>query len=218
MGFMDELRKLTQPYDDEDDFFEGADLKYKPQQAAAAAQPASREQALFESSFIEGAQEKPVQAQSQPRIQARPAAAKPAKAAKAPFAKAPAQNQFQAAAAQGDGSLFGNLGKPKQPAAPKQGRVNFGGKESQVILFSPKTFDEAGEILEHIRTGRSVVMTLEGLPTDTARRLLDFISGIAYALSGKITPVSAKTYFVTPQNVDILGAQNDTAVTDGQYL
>lgn len=216
MGFMDELRKLTQPYDDEDDFFEGADLKYKPQQAAAPAQPASREQALFESSFAEGAETAQAQAQPQARPQARPVAAK-AKPAKAPFAKAPVQNQFQAAAAQGDGSLFGNLGKQK-PAAPKQGRVNFGGKESQVILFSPKTFDEAGEIVEHIRTGRSVVMTLEGLPTDTARRLLDFISGIAYALSGKITPVSAKTYFVTPQNVDILGAQTDAAVTDGQYL
>ena len=61
-------------------------------------------------------------------------------------------------------------------------------------------------------------MTLEGLPGDTARRLLDFISGIAYALQGKITPVSAKTYFVTPQNVDILGAQGDGPVSGGQYL
>ena len=96
--------------------------------------------------------------------------------------------------------------------------MSFGGKESQVILFSPKTFDEAGEIVNHIRANRSVVMTLEGLPGDTARRLLDFISGIAYALQGKITPVSAKTYFVTPQNVDILGAQGDGPVSGGQYL
>ena len=39
------------------------------------------------------------------------------------------------------------------------------------------------------------------------KRYLDFLSGIAYALQGKITPISAKTYFVTPQNVDILGAE-----------
>ena len=50
-------------------------------------------------------------------------------------------------------------------------------------------------------------MTLETVPAETARRLLDFLSGIAYALGGKITPVSAKTYFITPQNVDILGPQ-----------
>ena len=62
MGFMDELRKLTQPYDDEDDFFEGADAQYKPQpQTPAQAQPASREQALFESSFAETPQSQPQQ-------------------------------------------------------------------------------------------------------------------------------------------------------------
>lgn len=202
MGFMDELRKLTQPYDDEDDFFEGADVQYKPQQQAPAQpQPASREQALFESSFAETPQGQP---QPQRRPQQKTPAAKPAVKA-------------QAQPSQGDGSLFGNFGK-KQSAPPKQGRVSFGGKESQVILFSPKTFDEAGEIVNHIRANRSVVMTLEGLPGDTARRLLDFISGIAYALQGKITPVSAKTYFVTPQNVDILGAQDDQPVSGGQYL
>ena len=185
MGFMDELRKLTQPYDDEDDFFEGADVQYKPQpQAQQQPQSVSREQALFESSFGGG---DGGYSEAQPQA---------------------AQNP--------DGSLFGNLGKPKQPK--REGRVNFGGREAQVILFSPKTFDEAGEIVNHIRANRSVVMTLEGLPSETARRLLDFISGIAYALQGKITPVSAKTYFVTPQNVDILGAQGEQPESDGQYL
>ena len=194
MGFMDELRKLTQPYDDEDDFFEGADVQYKPQpQAQQQPQSVSREQALFESSFGGGDG-----GYSEAQPQRRPAAKNP-KAAQNP-----------------DGSLFGNLGKPKQPK--REGRVNFGGREAQVILFSPKTFDEAGEIVNHIRANRSVVMTLEGLPSETARRLLDFISGIAYALQGKITPVSAKTYFVTPQNVDILGAQGEQPESDGQYL
>ena len=202
MGFMDELRKLTQPYDDEDDFFEGADAQYKPQpQPQAPAQPVSREQALFESSYGD-------QGSTQPQPQRRPLQKQGA-------VKAAAKQPQAAAQAQPEGSLFGNLGK-KQP--PKQGRVNFGGRESQVILFSPKTFDEAGDIVNHIRANRSVVMTLEGLPADTARRLLDFISGIAYALGGKITPVSAKTYFVTPQNVDILGAQGDQPESGGQYL
>ena len=85
--------------------------------------------------------------------------------------------------------------------------VEFGGTEQQVILFNPKSFDEAGDLVQHLSQGRSIVMTLEGVPTDLARRLLDFLSGIAYALQGKITPISAKTYFVTPQNVDVLGAE-----------
>ena len=220
MGFMDELKKLTQPYDDEDDFFEGADPAYKPQpKAQAPAQQPGQAQALFESTFA-GDQAGYSEPQQQPRQQA----AKPKGGffQKQPFAKqaAPQQPQMhqtqQAAPQQPDGSLFGNLGKPKQPK--REGRVNFGGREAQVILFSPRTFDEAGDIVNHIRQNRSVVMTLEGLPSDTARRLLDFISGIAYALGGKITPVSAKTYFVTPQNVDILGAQPDQPESDGQYF
>lgn len=194
MGFMDELRKLTQPYDDEDDFFEGADESFKPQPQIAS-QPVSHEQALFETTFAEeGGQAEPVR-----KPAARPAA-KPA---------------AQKAAV--DGGIFGNLGTKKAPR--KERTVNFGGKDAQVILFSPKTFDEAGEIVTHIHQHRSVVMTLEGVPTDMARRLLDFISGIAFALQGKITPVSAKTYFVTPQNVDIVGGgRNEQPESDGQYF
>ncbi|MEA5151135.1 MAG: cell division protein SepF [Oscillospiraceae bacterium] len=185
MGFMDELRKLTQPYDDEDDFFEGADSN-----ARQVAQP-SAAQAEFERSFGEETAASP-----------EPAARKTAKAAS-------------------EGGLFGNLGAKKQnkPKNPQRERVvNFGGNETQVILFSPKSFDEAGELMNHLLQSRSVVMTLEGLPTDTARRLLDFLSGITFALQGKITPISAKTYFVTPQNVDILGAQPEQPESDGQYF
>ena len=87
-----------------------------------------------------------------------------------------------------------------------------------MILFNPKTFDEAGELVGHMLRSRSVVMTLEGLPTENARRLLDFMSGIAFALEGKITPISAKTYFVTPQNVNVLGAQDEGSESGGDYL
>lgn len=195
MGFMDELRKLTQPYDDENDFFDGADESFKPQPQINT-QAISHEQALFESSFAE-----------ETSIQAEPV--------RKPVPKAPAKAPAQKAAV--DGGIFGNLGTKKAPK--KERTVNFGGKEAQVILFSPKTFDEAGEIVTHIIQHRSVVMTLEGVPTDMARRLLDFISGIAFALQGKITPVSAKTYFVTPQNVDIVGGgRNEQPESDGQYF
>ena len=187
MGFMDELRKLTQPYDDEDDFFEGADNSLRQQPA----QP-SQAQIQFEQTFGEEP--------STPE----PAVKKPAKQAK-PLA---------------EGSIFGNLGNRRaaRPKAQRERVVNFGGSEQQVILFNPRTFDEAGELVGHLTQNRSVVMTLEGLPTDLARRLLDFLSGITFALQGKITPVSAKTYFVTPQNVDILGSQGEQPESDGQYF
>ena len=95
--------------------------------------------------------------------------------------------------------------RPQRPL--KERTVNFGGSDTQVILFNPKSFDEAGDLVQYLSQGRSIIMTLEGVPTDLARRLLDFLSGIAFAMQGKITPISAKTYFVTPQNVDVLGAE-----------
>ena len=177
MGFMDELRKLTQPYEDEDDFYEGAD--------PAAQAPAPTEAQLeFESAF--GGKETPEPAAEQEE---------------APQA-APAQQESK--------GIFSALGRKKAPRprlAPRERVVDFGGTEQQVILFNPKSFDEAGDLVQHLSQGRSIVMTLEGVPNDLARRLLDFLSGIAYALQGKITPISAKTYFVTPQNVDVLGAE-----------
>ena len=186
MGFLDELRKLTQPYEDDDDFFEGSEGKAP----APAVQP-SAAQVEFENTFGEdGSAPEP--------------ARKPVKSA-------------------GESTgLLGALGVKKPAARPKPVRrertVSFGGNETQVILFNPKTFDEAGELVSHLRQNRSVVMTLEGLPTDNARRLLDFLSGITFAMGGKITPVSAKTYFVTPQNVDLVGSQAEQPESDGQYF
>ena len=182
MGFMDELKKLTKPYDDdEDDFFEGADASHK---SAPAASPAQLE---FEQAFGEEPPSAPERAR------------KPAKPAPA-------------------GGLLGALTGTRPTTAEWERTANLGGSAQQVILFNPRTFDEAGELVNHLNQGRSLVMTLEGLPTDNARRLLDFLSGITFALQGKITPVSAKTYFVTPQNVDILGPQTEQPESDGQYF
>ena len=188
MSFMDELRKLTQPFDDEDDFYDGADSSLRPQNQPSAAQ------IQFEGTFAAEGGGKPEPASA-------PAAEKEG-------------------AAKPSGGLFSGFGGKRQPKnkAARERTVNFGGSEQQVILFNPKSFDEAGELVGHLTDRRSVVMTLEGVPTESARRLLDFLSGITYALQGKITPISAKTYFVTPQNVDVLGAQAEQPETDGQYF
>ena len=183
MGFLEELKKLTQPYDDDDDFFEGSN---ESEISSAAAVSAAQQQ--FESAFGEES----------------PSAAEPAE-------------QKPSRPGEG-GGLFGSFGARREKAKPRPLRertVNFGGSDTQVILFNPKSFDEAGELVGHMLRSRSVVMTLEGLPTENARRLLDFMSGIAFALEGKITPISAKTYFVTPRNVDVLGAQGDAAENGG---
>ena len=131
---------------------------------------------------------------------------------------------FTTCASPSSGGIFGGFRKAAQNAArPRRERtVNFGGRDTSVLLFSPKNFDEAGELVSYLQQDMTCVMTLENVPAETARRLLDFLSGIAFALGGKITPVSAKTYFITPQNVDILGTQpqqqTDQPENSGHYF
>lgn len=186
MGLFNELKRLTQPYGDEDDFYEGADGAFQPQQTTQI----SDAQQKFETAFAEN-----------------PASAPEPAAAKGTKTSGPA------------GSIFGNLVSSSQASArqarpSRAARKNTASADQSVIRFNPKDFDEAGELITYLEQGRSLIMSLEDLPAETARRLLDFMSGIAFAVNGKITPVSAKTYFVTPENVDLLDAQPGKAGND----
>jgi len=74
-----------------------------------------------------------------------------------------------------------------------------------VVLVKPERFENAAEIADHLREKRTVVLNLESTNKDIARRLLDFLSGVAYANEGKIKKVANATYIITPFNVEILG-------------
>ena len=93
------------------------------------------------------------------------------------------------------------------PVTPKRDKVVNLGTASpvQVVLVKPERFETAAEIADHLRDRRPVVMNLEQAPKDTARRLIDFLSGVAYALDGRIKKIASGTYLLTPYNVDILG-------------
>ena len=157
MGFMDGLKKLTQPYDDDEDFFEGADQSLRPQPKPEQKAAVSAAQMAFENAFADQG-----------------------------GTPAPAEEAQPKKPAESSGGIFGGFKKAAQSASrPKRERtVNFGGKDTSVLLFSPKTFDEAGELVSYLQQDMTCVMTLETVPAETA-----------------------KTYFITPQNVDILGTQ-----------
>ncbi len=88
----------------------------------------------------------------------------------------------------------------------------------QVVLVKPDQYENAREIADHLREKRTVVLNLESTNKDTARRLLDFISGVAYAQDGKIKKVAVSTYIITPYNVDILGDLIDELENNGLYF
>ena len=79
----------------------------------------------------------------------------------------------------------------------------------KVVLVAPKQFELAAEIADHLRDRRAVLMNLEQTDKNIARRLIDFLSGVAYAQDGKIRRVASATYIITPFNVDLMGDQLD---------
>ena len=88
----------------------------------------------------------------------------------------------------------------------------------KVVLVKPERFENASEIADHLKDKRTVVINLESTNKDIARRLIDFLSGVAYASEGKIKKVAANTYIITPYHVDIEGDLIDELENNGLYF
>ena len=88
----------------------------------------------------------------------------------------------------------------------------------QVVLVSPSRFENASDIADHLRDTRTVVLNLEQTDKTVARRLIDFLSGVAYANEGTIKKVALATYIITPYNVEILGDLIDELENNGLYF
>ena len=176
MGFLDELKKLTKPYEEEDDYFGGET-------------PAEEDEPTIVAS---GRKEK-----SERRN---------------PF------DDFGAEPSSGGSSATLDM---NERAVPKKDNkvVNIHTTTAvQVVLSKPERFEQAAEIADHLREKRTVVMNLETTNKDVARRLVDFLSGVAYANDGKIKKVAINTYIITPFNVDIMGDLIDELENNGVYI
>ena len=75
----------------------------------------------------------------------------------------------------------------------------------KVVLAKPVTFEDGRAVADHLNAKRTVVLNLEGTNRDISRRLIDFLSGVAYANNGQIKRVANCTYIITPRSVDVMG-------------
>ena len=157
MGLFDELKKLTKPYDDDEDEFED----FTPRSAEKI----------------------PVTPKAAPQ---------------------PRKNPYS-----------GSYNEPRD----NNKVVNIHATtQLQVVLAKPERFENAAEIADHLREKRTVVLNLEQTNKDIARRLIDFLSGVAYAQDGKIKKVAVNTFLITPYNVDLLGDLIDELENNGLYF
>ena len=120
--------------------------------------------------------------------------------------------------------VLDDLGASSRTAAPSRRTdsskvVNLHtSSQMQVVLVKPDRFDNVSEIAEHLRSKHAIVLNLEATNKDVARRLVDFLSGCAYALDGKIKKIAISTYIITPCNMDIVGDLLDELESSGMYL
>ncbi len=118
---------------------------------------------------------------------------------------APRMNRREAAAepAFNAGSNTTNFTPPSGSGFSAQ-VINTSNK-TQMILVRPDTFNDAPIIAANMRAKKAVVLNLEGVEKNLARRVVDFLSGCAYALDGSVKKVSQATYVFCPYNMEVLG-------------
>jgi cell division inhibitor SepF len=174
MGFLDEIKKLTQPFDDDEQFFdEEAGSTHIPVDQRGGDAPA------------------------------------PEKEKKSSFFSESGTGETQSSAR--------NLFSPARKDTGKVVNIN-ASTQLQVVLVKPERFESAAEIADHLRDKRTVVMNLEQTNKDVSRRLIDFLSGVAYAQDGKIKRIANNTYIITPYNVDLMGDLVGELENNGLYF
>ncbi len=81
----------------------------------------------------------------------------------------------------------------------------------KLLLIEPKTFEECPKLVDSLKAKRPVIINLERLETEVARKIFDFLSGATYALNGNVQKVANNIFVFAPANVDIAGGQSEQA-------
>jgi len=90
-------------------------------------------------------------------------------------------------------------------------------KNMRVVLNEPRSYDEAQEIADHLRSRRSVIVNLQRVRGDLALRIVDFLSGTVYALNGSISKLGPNIFLCTPESVEIQGAITEMLAEEHDY-
>ena len=79
----------------------------------------------------------------------------------------------------------------------------------KLVVIEPKSFDECPKLVDSLKGRRPVIINLENVETDTAKKIFDFLSGAIYALNGGVQKVSNNIFIFAPESVDIASTQED---------
>jgi cell division inhibitor SepF len=77
---------------------------------------------------------------------------------------------------------------------------------SKVVLAEPRVFAEAQDISDHLKENRAVIVNLQRMSKEQSRQVVNFLSGVVYALEGSMTSIGHNTILCTPNNVELTGS------------
>ncbi len=122
------------------------------------------------------------------------------------------------AEAQQEKNIYSEPERKREPRIFRDERKSKSGvsanPQMQVVLVRPDRFDDVTTIADHLNAQKSVVLNLESANREVSRRILDFLSGVAYANGGNISKVAKSTYMIVSGSVDLLGEHLLDDLTD----
>ncbi|MGM0919797.1 MULTISPECIES: cell division protein SepF [Metabacillus] len=89
-------------------------------------------------------------------------------------------------------------------------------KSSKVVLCEPRVYAEAQDVADQLKNRRAVVVNLQRIQHDQAKRIVDFLSGTVYAIGGDIQKIGANIFLCTPDNVDVAGSISEIVTEEDQ--
>jgi cell division inhibitor SepF len=101
---------------------------------------------------------------------------------------------------------------------PVGGRGNGrGGGDVRVHFVAPKNFNDVQDVADKFKDSIPVILNLQGTDTDLAKRLIDFSSGLTYALDGGMQRIADKVFLLTPRNVEVSAEERARLVEKGFF-
>jgi len=92
------------------------------------------------------------------------------------------------------------------------------GGDIQVHLVIPKSFTDAQQIADQFKDAVPVILNLQGTDTELSKRLIDFASGLTYALDGGMQRVADKVFLLTPRNVEVSAEERARLLERGGFF
>jgi cell division inhibitor SepF len=107
--------------------------------------------------------------------------------------------------------------RPTAVLRPVSGGRSRNGGDVRVHLVHPKSFNDAQQIADRFKDSVPVILNLQGVETDLSKRLIDFASGLTYALDGGMQRIADKVFMLTPRNVEISAEERARLIEKGFF-